>query len=69
VRARFDYAHPLLSRAAVAAQSRHAEIDGVHGVHFCGAAWGNGFHEDGVRSGEVVLARFPGKVPARVRTT
>jgi predicted NAD/FAD-binding protein len=53
----------------VAAQSRHAEIDGVHGVHFCGAAWGNGFHEDGVRSGEVVLARFPGKVPARVRTT
>jgi predicted NAD/FAD-binding protein len=69
VRARLDYAHPLLSRAAVAAQSRHAEIDGVHGVHFCGAAWGNGFHEDGVRSGEVVLARFPGKVPARVRTT
>ncbi|HEX6882943.1 MAG TPA: FAD-dependent oxidoreductase [Planctomycetota bacterium] len=62
--ARFTYHHPVYSRAAVAAQARHAEIDGVHGVHFCGAYWGNGFHEDGVRSAEAVLARFPSEVPA-----
>jgi predicted NAD/FAD-binding protein len=62
--ARFTYHHPIYSRAAFAAQARHAEIDGVHGVHFCGAYWGYGFHEDGVRSAEAVLARIPSEVPA-----
>ncbi len=47
---RFSYAHPVLDGAALAAQARHAEIDGAGGVHFCGAHWGWGFHEDGVRS-------------------
>ena len=46
-----EYQHPIYTRQAVAAQSRHAEIDGMHGVHFCGAYWGYGFHEDAVRSG------------------
>jgi predicted NAD/FAD-binding protein len=64
VLARFTYHHPIYSRAAFAAQRRHAEIDGVHGVHFCGAYWGYGFHEDGVRSAEAVLARIPSEVPA-----
>jgi predicted NAD/FAD-binding protein len=64
VLARFTYHHPIYSRAAFAAQTRHAEIDGQHGVHFCGAYWGNGFHEDGVRSAEAVLARIPSEVPA-----
>jgi predicted NAD/FAD-binding protein len=49
-----EYHHPIYSREAVAAQRRHAEIDGVHGVHFCGAYWGYGFHEDAVRSALVV---------------
>jgi predicted NAD/FAD-binding protein len=62
--ARFTYHHPVYSRAAVAAQARHAEIDGVHAVHFCGAYWGYGFHEDGVRSAEAVVARVPEGVPA-----
>ena len=47
---RFVYDHPIYTPAAVAAQKRHAEIDGVRGVHFCGAYWGYGFHEDGVKS-------------------
>jgi predicted NAD/FAD-binding protein len=64
VLARFTYHHPIYSRAAFAAQGRHAEIDGVYGVHFCGAYWGHGFHEDGVRSAEAVLARIPSEVPA-----
>lgn len=64
VLARFTYHHPIYSRAAFAAQARHAEIDGAHGVHFCGAYWGNGFHEDGVCSAEAVVARLGSEVPA-----
>lgn len=48
--ARFAYAHPQFDRAAVAAQDRWEEIDGVGGLHFCGAYWGYGFHEDGLVS-------------------
>ena len=55
---RFSYRHPLFTRRSVAAQARHAEIDGVHGVHFAGAYWGNGFHEDGVFSAQRVCERI-----------
>jgi uncharacterized protein len=47
---RFDYAHPVFSTAAVAAQARHAEISNRLRTHYCGAYWGWGFHEDGVQS-------------------
>ncbi len=67
----FVYHHPVYSVEAVRAQARHAEIDGVHGVHFCGAYWSYGFHEDGVRSGLRVAERVaaagsrrPQEVPA-----
>ena len=53
---RIAYQHPIFTTQAVAAQKRHAEIDGVHGVHFCGAYWRWGFHEDGVQSALAVLA-------------
>lgn len=49
--ARMDYAHPLYSHESVAAQGRWAEISGVNRSHWCGAYWGWGFHEDGLRSG------------------
>jgi predicted NAD/FAD-binding protein len=46
-----SYAHPVYTRGGVAAQSRHAEISGLATrTHYCGAYWGWGFHEDGVRS-------------------
>ena len=45
-----DYEHPIYTPEAVAAQSRHAEVNRA-GTYFCGAYWRNGFHEDGVRSG------------------
>ena len=48
---RYQYAHPVFDLAAARAQQRRAEISGRHGLHFCGAYWGYGFHEDGVRSG------------------
>lgn len=47
---RMRYHHPLHTHAAVAAQGRRAEIQGVDRVWFAGAYWGWGFHEDGMRS-------------------
>ncbi|MFC3122080.1 NAD(P)/FAD-dependent oxidoreductase [Agaribacter flavus] len=54
----YHYAHPQFSQAMVAAQGRRNEICGINGIHFCGAYWYNGFHEDGVRSALDVCARF-----------
>ena len=48
---RFRYDHPVFSREAFDAQTRWSEISGADRVHFCGAYWGYGFHEDGTRSG------------------
>ena len=49
------YAHPVYTTAGQAAQARHHEISGPHTrTHYCGAYWGWGFHEDGVKSGERV---------------
>jgi len=48
---RIDYSHPVFTPAGVAAQDRHREISGTAGrTHYCGAYWGWGFHEDGVKS-------------------
>ncbi len=47
---RFEYEHPLYTSGAVEAQGRWGEISGVNRTHFCGAYWGCGFHEDGVKS-------------------
>jgi predicted NAD/FAD-binding protein len=56
--ARFQYHHPVFDAAAMAAQKLHRAIDGRGGVHFCGAYWGYGFHEDGVRSALAVGRAF-----------
>lgn len=50
VLAKFTYAHPQYSLAAVAAQARWDELDGAQHTWFCGAYWASGFHEDGVVS-------------------
>jgi predicted NAD/FAD-binding protein len=47
---RFTYHHPVFTTAGVRAQERHSEISGRYHTHYCGAYWGNGFHEDGVAS-------------------
>lgn len=47
---RYVYQHPIYTKEGVAAQQRHAEISGVDKIHYAGAYWGYGFHEDGVRS-------------------
>ncbi|WP_064120451.1 NAD(P)/FAD-dependent oxidoreductase [Pseudomonas fluorescens] len=58
VLARYTYAHPQYSLAAVAAQHRWAELDGAQHTHYCGAYWANGFHEDGVVSALRVASAF-----------
>ena len=45
------YHHPVYTHAAVSAQTRKAEIQGLRRTWFAGAYWGWGFHEDGIRSG------------------
>jgi predicted NAD/FAD-binding protein len=56
--ASFDFEHPLFTEPAVAAQDRHAEISGVDRIHYCGAYWRHGFHEDGVVSALTVGQQF-----------
>jgi uncharacterized protein len=46
-----DYEHPVYTGTGVAAQRRHAELMGPNRSFYCGAWWGYGFHEDGVKSG------------------
>jgi uncharacterized protein len=46
----WDYAHPVFDQGAIAAQSQRDLIQGVRNTWYCGAYWGYGFHEDGVRS-------------------
>jgi predicted NAD/FAD-binding protein len=53
-----SYEHPVFTPEAVAAQARHAEIDGLDRAYFCGAYWGFGFHEDGVVSALTALEHF-----------
>ncbi|MFO0901920.1 MAG: FAD-dependent oxidoreductase [Pirellulales bacterium] len=47
---RFVYSHPVFTTERFAAQRRHAELLTANRTSFCGAYWGNGFHEDGVKS-------------------
>ena len=54
----YNYAHPVYSVAGMKAQSRRNEISGVGRIHYCGAYWYNGFHEDGVRSALDIGEKF-----------
>ncbi len=52
------YHHPVYSTAAFEAQKRRDEISGVNRTSYCGAYWGWGFHEDGVKSALAVCRQF-----------
>lgn len=47
---RYTYAHPQFDRGAFAAQKHWNALQGKKNIWYCGAWWGYGFHEDGVRS-------------------
>ena len=55
---RYRYEHPIYTREAVASQDHHDAVNGVRRTWFCGAYWGFGFHEDGVKSALAVGRRF-----------
>ena len=50
------YEHPVYTVEGQAAQRRYEEIGGHNRTHYCGAYWGWGFHEDGVRSAHRAVA-------------
>jgi predicted NAD/FAD-binding protein len=50
------YAHPRYTEASVKAKSQHHRINGQQHTFYTGAYWGNGFHEDGVRTSYHALA-------------
>ena len=56
--AEMTYEHPLFSLEGIAAQHRHAEINGSRRTFYCGAYWRNGFHEDGVVSALKAIEDF-----------
>jgi len=53
-----QYSHPVFTPEAVAAQKRHAEINGDRRTYYCGAYWRYGFHEDGVVSALNAIQHF-----------
>jgi uncharacterized protein len=57
VLARFDYAHPVIDQETVAAQPSQRSLSSGT-ISYCGAYWGYGFHEDGVRSALTICERF-----------
>jgi uncharacterized protein len=63
---RIDYSHPVFTREGIAAQERWAEISGVDRIHYCGAYWRWGFHEDGAWSALRVSAALGGRGPGMV---
>jgi len=45
-----QYSHPVYNEQTLQSQQRWSEISGQQHSYFCGAYWGWGFHEDGVKS-------------------
>lgn len=65
----FEYDHPVLDATAVAAQKRMSMIQGIRNTWYCGAYHGNGFHEDGLKSGLDVAERLGARIPWRPAST
>ena len=63
------YSHPLFDAGAIAAQHRLPMIQGVANIWYCGAWTGYGFHEDGLRSGELVAEDIIERLTAPVAST
>ncbi len=47
---KINYHHPVFHPGRDAVQSQHQKMIRRRGISYCGAYWGYGFHEDGVRS-------------------
>ncbi|QWD63984.1 NAD(P)/FAD-dependent oxidoreductase [Polynucleobacter sp. MWH-UH2A] len=54
VQQEIQYSHPVFDMKAIQAQKALPLIQGMSSIWYCGAWTGFGFHEDGLRSGELV---------------
>jgi predicted NAD/FAD-binding protein len=61
--AKIPYAHPIFSLGRRAVQQGHDQWIDADGLSFCGAYWGNGFHEDGLSSALRVSTKLLGMDP------
>ncbi len=61
------YSHPVFDMRAVQAQKKLPLIQGNSSIWYCGAWTGFGFHEDGLRSGELVAKDLMESVSLRVQ--
>lgn len=52
------YQHPVYTNQTINSQLRKNEIQGKNNSYFCGAYWGWGFHEDGVKSAAEAVECF-----------
>ncbi|SEB35452.1 Predicted NAD/FAD-binding protein [Nitratireductor aquibiodomus] len=59
----FKYAHPLFDTKALAVQKQLWRLQGIRSTWFCGAYFGSGFHEDGIRSGLSAAEQLAGVSP------
>ncbi len=57
----FTYHHPTFDVRQKRMQEQHAELLGPNRTSYCGAYWGNGFHEDGVNSALAVVNSLEGQ--------
>ena len=55
---RHRYAHPIFTVQRARLQSEHNFMIRANRTSYCGAYWGNGFHEDGVNSAIAVCHSF-----------
>jgi uncharacterized protein len=62
--AEFEYSHPLLNQAAIAAQEDIRKIQGENRTYYAGAWLYNGFHEDGIRSALDVVGAINARASA-----
>jgi predicted NAD/FAD-binding protein len=60
--AHYVYHHPIYTRRGREAQGRFHEVVDSNRTSYCGAYWGYGFHEDGVRSA-LAVCRALDRVP------
>ena len=57
---KLTYQHPLFTVEGAKSQKEKHLINGKNNTFYCGAYWGNGFHEDGVVSA-LDVCKFFGK--------
>ena len=66
--AEMSYDHPVFDSAAMQAQQRLEQIQGLERIWYCGSYFGYGFHEDALRSSLELAARLGVHAPWETQT-